>query len=244
MRTLLMSDKQHYVPNFILRNFASCDRTLWILDKNTGKNWAIKGGKNERYDNFAQNNYLPQDIDQVIGLLEEGTAPILKSILTDVRSGISPNLTCSDKESLCKFLVNLILRAPRVKDFGESLHSKLYYSMLQDNLDAEQDDEHPERDLFQKLLRMNVEFGLVQPGTTTLLVICDEPCWHSEKWVVMRIAKDVLIQLGNFNRPNFWIHKFDLNYVNELNREAMNKGRRFIAGPDCDTLQRLFTVIS
>ena len=238
-----MSTKQHYVPNFILRNFASRDRTLWILDKSTGNCWSKKGGKRNRYDDFVQNNYLPQAVDDTLGLRERAAAPIIMSILTEARSGVASSLSHTDKKDLCRFLVNQILRGPRVKKLAEDLDPQSYHSMIQDVLDAARDSDFPERDLFQKMMYMQLVPAVVAANTNSLLVISDEPCWFNDDVVVMRIAKDVIIQLHTGGSGSS-AQQLDSNWVTNLNRESINKADRFIAGPNRATLQTLYSVIS
>lgn len=239
-----MSTKQHYVPNFILRKFASRDRTLWILDKSTGNCWSKRGGKRNRYDDFVQNNYLPQKVDDTIGLREYAAAPLILRILVEARSGVASSLSDTDKTDLCRFLVNQILRGPRVKKFAEKLHSQFYYSMLKDDLDGARDSEYPERDLFQKMTHMQLVPAIVDANTNNLLVISDEPCWFTYDVVVMRIAKDAIIQLHNVGESGPGVHILDSNWVTKLNRESINKADRFIAGPNRATLQTPYSDIS
>ena len=238
------SHKQHYVPNFILRNFASCDGVLWIINKETGDCWSRTGGKQNRLNDFVENKYLPSRVDQAISLNESNAAPIIKQILIMARKGVAPSLTRTDKKKLCKYLYNQILRAPRVREHGENIHSGLYHSMLEDNPDAVLDNEYPERELFHAMVWMDLESAVIPKHINSHLVVSDEPCWHSEEIVVMRIAKDAFIQLGNFNRGVSFVHAIEPDFVDELNLESMKKAHRFVAGPDQAVLQALFNDLS
>ena len=236
-----MPTKQHYVPNFILRNFVSVDGTLWIMQKDTKRCWARKGGGNDRYDAFAENEYLPQNVDYAFWTREHAAAPIISTILAAGRAGNAPCLVHAENEHLCRFLLAQILRVPRVKDFAVNLHAAAYYSMLRDNPCGDQDIDHPERAVFQKMVGMEVEVAVVKPNTGFPLLVSDEPCFLAEDKVVMRIAQDACLQLSDPAAFAGGYHLLDPGYVAALNRETLAKAQRFIAGPACEPIEQLVT---
>ena len=229
-----MTVKQHYVPNFILKNFASRKNELWILNKETGKYWLNKGGRDNRYAGFAQNNYLPPDVDDSFGGLELKVAPLIKTILKDARIGNVPRLSLNEKKYLCHFFLAQILRAPRVKVFGEELHSQAYYSMLQETPEAKADPDYPERAVFAWMTSLKLEYAVVEPIANAPLLVCDEPCVYSDERVAMLIAKDATIQLSECRGSETDVLVIDSEGVNKLNRETMARATKFVAGPTPD----------
>ena len=231
-----MTTVQHYVPNFILKNFASPTKELWILNKKNGKCWSRKGGRRNRYEGFAENSYLPTDVDDALGRLECKAALIIRTILNDVRIGSLPRLSVKEKEDLCHFLYTQFFRVPRVKGFGEKRDPQVYFSMLKETPVGMPDPEFPERELFEWMNSLNLSYALVEPSANVPLLVCDEPCLHSDERVVMRIAKDVVIELSEGSGCVTGVDLIDSIGVRELNRETMELATEFVAGPTFDAL--------
>ena len=234
-----MATKQHYVPNFVLRNFASADKTLWIMDKTTEKIWSKRGREEDRYDAFAENEYLPEDVDNAFWEPEEKAAQVVSTILGSARAGEPPCIDTGDKEHLCHFLLGQILRVPRVKRFSEDLHAGAYHTMLEDDPARDPDDEHPQREFYRRVLGPQVAIGGGEPGTATPLLVSDEPCYATETKVVMRIAKDTCLQLSQPAAFGGGYHRLHPDYVAALNRETWDNAHRFIAGPAREPIQHL-----
>ena len=239
-----MATKQHYVPNFILSNFASADGTLWVVRKDTGRCWAKRAGRGGRYDAFAENEYLPQEVDDALWPGEDVAAPIMSSILATARTGDVPDLDRADKEHLCRFLLMQILRVPRVKDYAAALDAAAYYAMLCDDPGGEQDNDHPERNLFRRMVGMELEVALVSPDSPSPLLVGDEPCLLARDKVVMRLAQDVCLQLSRPADFAGGFHTLGPDYVAKLNRETFVKAKRFVASPHREVMLKLVRLCS
>ena len=113
--------KHHYNPNFILRRFAHDSGTLWVLDKDTGRCWPKRGGRQDRYDAFAENGYntvkdaCGADDDSVEDFyteVEARAAPIIDTMVNTADAGLLPHIGLVDKEHLVRFLWAQHIRSP------------------------------------------------------------------------------------------------------------------------------------
>lgn len=113
--------KHHYTPNFILNRFATAERRLWVLDKATGGCWAKDGGKDERYDAFAENHYntiTDSDGNSDLGVehhlakIEREAASIVDDLVRYAEAGLYPELSGKRRAQLSRFLWAQHLRAP------------------------------------------------------------------------------------------------------------------------------------
>ena len=233
--------KQHYVPNFILRNFAGPDGALWVFDKQARRCWRKNG---PRYDAFAENEYLPNNVDDVFAPRETAAGPAIESIILSARTAVAPNLDAADREHLCRFLLAQILRVPRLRGYGEKkrIRRSIYHSLLRDDLRGDEDLAHPERGVFRAMLAMWPEVACARPGVQTPLLVNDEPClWVGDlsqpgARIVMRLAKDVCVQLSHPADFAGGLHGLGADDVAFLNAEAFRKAARFVAGPTRDAL--------
>lgn len=113
--------KHHYNPNFNLRRFANEQRTLWVLDKNTGRVWAKKGGRSDRYDVFAENGYNTvryadgtddSSVEDFYTEVEALAAPVIDSIIRVTNVDLMPAIRAIDKDNLVRFLWAQWARSP------------------------------------------------------------------------------------------------------------------------------------
>ena len=130
------------------------------------------------------------------------------------------------------------MRVPRVKTYSEELDRALFYEMLPDDPEGEDSVAHPERILFQRMLEMPVEVGVVSSTAPhRWLFVNDEPCLHngdlsrSGHLVTMRVARDVFLKLSHPDDFKGGFHRLRAGFVKQLNFEALNKAKRFVAGP-------------
>lgn len=248
---------QHYVPNFVLVNFAGTDRALWIADKGSGHCWVRRPrSRSPRYDAFAQNRYVPTDVDDVLTKRETAGAPVVRKVVESARAGVAPDLSPADKQNLCAFLFVQILRAPRVKQWAEKLDRDALYEMLTDGLTSAVDERHPERTFFSRMIEMPLEVGRARPDAALPLVIGDEPCLARAPYVedgeqlgdgpfdlpdqvIMPVAKDVYVQLSLPKNFAGGIHELDTKYVRALNAQIAHKAQRFVAAPTKDSLMQV-----
>ena len=236
---MMAGKNQHYVPNFVLKNFAGDDSTLWVLDKEEGRISCIEGKEDPpRYDAFTANEYLPGSVDDSFGVKESKAAQVITKIIKQARNGDVPNLGPRQMKILCHFLLLQITRVPRVKEFSEDLSASLYHEMLVDDVEGDEGVAHPNRALFNRM--RDLDLGVVvapDPGVLSLLV-GDEPCMCKGELtrpgdlVTMRIAKDVLLQLRHPDDDGGWHFVAEDEFVRALNVEAFNTATRFLAGPD------------
>ncbi len=197
--------KNHYIPDFILGNFAGDDEALRIMNKKTGRIWAKnparKSRKNRRrggYDAFAENSYHPATVEAALGKCESDAAPVIGKIIERARSGEAAELDCEEKERLCTFLLVQILRSPRMKDFalahnGEFPESKEILWQMQLDLgrgenpakadhealaNVEHVRQHQDLDgiVLRRMTEMNIDVGIVSARDDASFVIGDEPC--------------------------------------------------------------------
>jgi len=119
--------KHHYNPNFILRRFANEQRTLWVLDKDTGRIWAKKGGRSGRYDVFAENGYNTvryadgtedSSVEDFYTEVEALAAPVIDTIISVTNIDLMPAIGAIDKDNLVRFLWAQWARSP-----AQRLHS-------------------------------------------------------------------------------------------------------------------------
>ena len=240
---------QHYVPNFVLVNFAGTDRALWIADKGSGRCWVRRPrSQPPRYDAFAQNQYVPTDIDDALTKRESAGAPVVRKVVESARAGVAPDLPPADKQDLCAFLFVQILRTPRVRQYAEKLDPDAFYEMLTDRLTSAVDERHPERTFFGRMMEMSLEVSRVRRDAALPLLMGDEPCLARAPYaadgvqfgdgpfglpdqVIMPVAKDVYVQLSLPENFAGGFDELDTEYVRALNSQIARKAQRFVAGP-------------
>ena len=247
---------QHYVPNFVLVNFAGADRALWIADKGSGQCWVRRPrSKCPRYDAFAQNRYVPTEVDNVLTNRESAGASVVRKVVESARDGVSPDLLPADKQDLCAFLFVQILRVPRVKQWAEKLDAGALYEMLTDRLTGAIEERHPERTFFRRMMDMPLEVGRVRRDAALPLMMGDEPClarvphvqdgeqvgdglFELPDQVTMPVSKDVYVQLSLPENFAGGFHELDTEYVEALNEQVVRKAQRFVAGPNKASLMQ------
>lgn len=260
--------KNHYVPDFILRNFADTDSALWIMSKQTGHIWCKKPAdkrKQAGYDAFAENNYNPDDVEEAFTEVESEAGPIIKEIIRSARKFRMPVLDQVEKEWLCAFLLVQILRVPRIKDFmtnsipefpeAEKVFWRVFKSLsaheMPGGLEPVVSDpdvmehEHLDYIMWKRMTNMKIDVLRIGNVVDVSFVIGDEPCllkgWllKPDERVVMPIARDVYLQLS---RPEDFAGQVEMcgpSLVNALNLQIFEKSQRYIAGPNRECLERL-----
>lgn len=250
---------QHYISNFVLVNFAGTDGALWIADKDSGHCWVRRPRSQPlRYDAFAQNQYVPTGVDDVLTERESAAAPVVRKVVESARAEVAPDLTLAEKQYLCDFLFVQILRAPRVKQWAEKLDAPALYELLTDRLTSAVDERHPERAFLRRMMEMRLEVARVRRDAALPLLIGDEPCLARAPYaeggdqlgdgpfslpdqVVMPVAKDVYVQLSLAERFAGGFHELDIEYVRALNSQITRKAQRFVAGPTKASLTRVLS---
>src|SRR5947209_4153151 len=79
-----MSKRHHYVPEFLLRNFAIDDK-IWLFDKHTSKPFRthIKNVFVEGYFNTVLAEGFTLEAEQIFGRAEDAAAPVLQRIIEE-----------------------------------------------------------------------------------------------------------------------------------------------------------------
>ena len=258
----------HYVPDFVIRNFADTNGVLWILDKTTSHIWCKKASvksKGTGYDAFAEHAYNPITTEDQLAELERKTAPIIREIIENARTQTFSVLDQNDKEYLCAFLLVQTLRIPRVKDFatrrdwGYPQGRDLLWQMLKaictkdlpNGLSVDIADpqltEHPHFELivWKRMTDMVLDVLCISDPTATNFVIGDEPClrkgWllQSDDCVVMPISKNVFIQFSFPEDSSGELSDCSLEMTNALNAQTFQNSQRFVAGSDPLYLKQL-----
>ena len=248
----------HYVPNFVLKNFADDTNGLWIMDKIQGRCFRDKGG-GDTYDNaFAEHCYNPSNIEEVLTRIESMASPIVKKIIDFARSGENIVVDSTEKGHLCTFLLVQVLRIPRVKNMQWEFEGDIdvLWEMFVDlcenkypvGLEVEKSNEnltehrHFEKIIWLRMMEMSINIARVENSAGTALLIGDEPCLMKGFLVkqgdrlTMPLAKDVYIELSRPGEsPGTW---FELSKkdVQELNGQTYSKSHRFVAGISHDLL--------
>ena len=119
--------KHHYNPNFILRRFADDSDTLWVLDKDTGRCWPKRGGRQNRYDAFAENGYNTvkdargvddDSVEDFYTEVEARAAPIIDTLVSTAQARLT------DWNSLTRRALDR-LQADQVMVPGAKLHREM-----------------------------------------------------------------------------------------------------------------------
>ena len=252
----------HYVPNFVLKNFADDTNGLWIMNKIQGHFFRDKGG-GDTYDNaFAEHGYNPSDAESVLARIESMASPIVKKIIDLARAGKYAVLDSTEKGYLCTFLFVQALRIPRVKNWvmnkqwefdGDKNTLWEMFSDLCENkypvgLDAEKSNEdlteHPhfEKIIWLRMMEMSINVMSIKKDTCNALLIGDEPCLmkgfliNKGDCLTMPLAKEVYIELLRPEEsPGTWFELSEKD-VQELNVQTYSKAHRFVAGVAKDSL--------
>lgn len=257
----------HYVPNFILKNFAHESNGLSILDKLDDRCFLDKGGGGS-YDNaFAEHSYNPIHVEEVLSRIESNASPHVKKLIDSARCGEYAVLDAAEKGNLCTFLLVQSLRIPSVQNwvmknqwelerdkdvlwqmFKDLCENKYPVGLESEKLNEELT-EHPylEKIIWLRMMDMNINVGTVKADPGTFLLIGDVPCLmkgylaKQGDVLTMPLAKDVYIELS---RPESSAGRwFELSNddVHDLNVQTYSKACRFVAGACRDLLRRTRT---
>ena len=256
-------ENRHYVPNFVLSYFADGDGVLHVLDKQTGRRWLKKSGRNGRFSVFLERNYNPDFAERALMHLEAKASVLVAEIVQSAREGKPPVLEADHKKLLCEFLLVQTLRVPRMKSWvtGRKWErpedQDVFWQMVAEISKADlatrllpvesessfAEYQHLERIVWH-MLRMNVDVGTIKRESDACFVIGDEPCLRKGLLdrpgdrVVMPLAKDVYVQLSRHEDSIGGLSVVGKKLADALNRQAYAKARRFVAGPTGESLER------
>ena len=121
-----MTKKQHYVPQFYLRNFTSDDNKLWVFDR-VKEEYYFRTPKEVCYEKYLYETpwkdedpklgkfVLENQIENYFADKEGEYSPLLKRIIDICRNPQNKNaLICNheEKEMLASFVANIFVRNP------------------------------------------------------------------------------------------------------------------------------------
>lgn len=139
---------QHYIPQFLLRNFKSKptmskkDAKFFVYDKSNDREFPalIRSTGGERYFYEVKAEGEEFSIEEKLGTYESSTAPIIKKIIDN---GSLKLLTRKEKMILSKFIALQFLRGPAIRnrliELAELLEIKFNFF---EEFDFQRPDEH------------------------------------------------------------------------------------------------------
>jgi len=133
--------KQHYVPQFYLRNFSSDGVTIQVYDKFTGKVFRanIKDVGSEKYfydiPNLEDELGVEQFIEKYFHSTEQSTSKTIANILDGLNNNSFIKLHPKNRAALAEFLALQFLRTKRFRnilsEFNEKLNEELFRTYLE-----------------------------------------------------------------------------------------------------------------
>ncbi len=125
--------KEHYVPQFYLRNFTNEKGSIWVYDRETKKTFSQTPAnvcfENDLYEtkaeemNPALGDYVLRNyIEDALRDYEGEWSTVLNKILRVCRQNVNRDaLICNTEEKriLAQFVANLILRNPRIMEHAD-----------------------------------------------------------------------------------------------------------------------------
>lgn len=116
--------RHHYIPQFLLRNFADPQNRLWVLRKDTKTIFQASTKaifyENHLYSKLDGGQY-DAALEKLYSKLESQAAPIVARIVADVRSDRLPTLTKDEREVWSQFYYQQMKRVPEFHGKLESI---------------------------------------------------------------------------------------------------------------------------
>ncbi len=106
----------HYVPQFLLRNFADKKGKLWVLRKDTGKLFRASTesvfAETHLYSTIDKAGAYDIALENAYSKLESDAAPIVTRMIKDVRQGAIPTLSEDERITWSQFYYQQMKRVP------------------------------------------------------------------------------------------------------------------------------------
>lgn len=123
--------RHHYIPQFIIRNFAGDQGKVWVYNKNDRKIFASKPSNvfvvrnlYRQYDPERRQYHVTPE--ERLAEMESDAAPILRSIVENVRQNKRPDLSADLYERWMRFWISLLYRNFRVQQISrEAIEERL-----------------------------------------------------------------------------------------------------------------------
>ncbi len=117
------SKKHHYVPQFLLRRFATEEKQIITVQLPEGRCFTssvLDTGSENKFYTLSQNNPNPEALEEALGELENSAAPVLRCI----ESGDWP-LSLDDRIILGAFVTLQALRGPDKRRLMRTLRAEM-----------------------------------------------------------------------------------------------------------------------
>ncbi len=144
-----MSDKvkkQHFVPQFLLRNFADDNEKLWIYDKSTGRSFpngvANIGCDGYFYDDpeVAAVTGEAQFVEKALSRAEGRWSSTLSAVLERVRSQADVGLSHDERLCISQMLSLQMVRTPLVRELNDQMRRAMERALRRSfSIDSEDD---------------------------------------------------------------------------------------------------------
>ena len=114
--------RQHYVPQFLLRNFCDTEDFFWVGDTEKGTIRKTKPGSNFVINDLYTEHVFDPDTggwtkkdyqyDEAIGKLESAAGTVVKEIIEKARDKKCPELSEQDSRTFKRFMLSMARRTP------------------------------------------------------------------------------------------------------------------------------------
>ena len=147
-----MSDKvkkQHFVPQFLLRNFADKNEKLWIYEKSTGRSFpsgvANIGCDGYFYDDpeIAAVTGEAQFVEKALSRAEGRWSSTLTAVLERVRSQADVGLSPKERSCISQMIALQMVRTPLAREVNDQMRGAMERA-LRRSFSQDQDDEKAE----------------------------------------------------------------------------------------------------
>lgn len=195
--------RQHYVPQFLLRNFCDSEGFFWVGDTEKGTVRKTKPGSNFVINDLYTEHVFDPDTgdlirkdyrhDKAIGKLESAAGLIVKEIIEKARDKKCPELSEKDSKTFKRFVLSMARRTPESQRrvmLSESFKNIFYVAAKEraDQLDYPLPDKNtlfqdPQIvELMQKVQR-NVDARFAAGDDSRLIQDEEEFCRETGLWV-------------------------------------------------------------
>jgi hypothetical protein len=183
--------KQHFVPQFLLRNFADLNGKLWIYDKTTGRTFP------NGVSNIGCNGYFYDDaevtrvtgeaqfVEKLLSRAERRWSSTLKEVLERIRSQPKIGLTLTERLCISQMIALQMVRTPLARDMNEQMKESLARVLAKAN---EQDSETA-APLPEELSQIDAKNLHVTSMLNHENIATYQTIFNSHIWIFLRASK-------------------------------------------------------